>query len=389
MGDEKIINTEKFVNARTKEIKVIEESLKHKSKKTLVWQRMPFYMRRRNRNHDFVSKKKFSFRKKDRHFLRTHTYYAKRFFMLQINKERKISIPYKRHLKSSSFIYKSTCRNSESVGCVFDESFKGVYYYENVSENISDQKGLFRTDKLVFSVGAPIIKQGTTNSVEGDKLDTSNSGEDDKVNISYCSLAVYLSKVGSIENLLKNIDDCFVFKMGSTIETHKIICKREKVMEVFQILINNKIIPICLEEVFRIATENDVITEYDMINTELFKNIESTILQTLKDKYNKTPRGKKNEYDLNELGLYDENFKGNYFIFKILKKSVKPYAKIFNQENILIGRVIRASFKYTSGCCYGVGIGFKEMKFDEIKIKNLDHENTIDGIIVKKLNQQV
>lgn len=121
MENNESIDIVEFLKARSHEVEAIEKSIAVSHKQSLAWQRLPYYKRRRNRNFDRRLSKKFSHRPKDRHALRTHTYYAKRFFMLKLPA---FSIPLRRRLKSMKYIYKS-----QSRGFVFDESFRGICVY--------------------------------------------------------------------------------------------------------------------------------------------------------------------------------------------------------------------------------------------------------------------
>ncbi|TBU11303.1 putative POP1-like ribonuclease [Hamiltosporidium tvaerminnensis] len=128
---EKEIDALKFMTAREFEIKEMEDSLSKSTKKSQLFQRLPFYKRRRTRNYDTrntpkIHKKylkklylnRFRNRKLKFNYLPTHIWYAKRFKMIDLFNSK---LPYKRNIKSDKFIYKSLER-----GFIFDESFKRI-----------------------------------------------------------------------------------------------------------------------------------------------------------------------------------------------------------------------------------------------------------------------
>ncbi|KAK1350128.1 putative POP1-like ribonuclease [Hamiltosporidium tvaerminnensis] len=132
---EKEIDALKFITAREFEIKEMEDSLSKSTKKSQLFQRLPFYKRRRTRNYDTrntpkIHKKylkklylnRFRNRKLKFNYLPTHIWYAKRFKMIDLFNSK---LPYKRNIKSDKFIYKSLER-----GFIFDESFKRIAVFK-------------------------------------------------------------------------------------------------------------------------------------------------------------------------------------------------------------------------------------------------------------------
>ena len=423
------INTIELIEARSKEIQFIEESIKKSNKKTMLFQRLPFYKRRRNRNYDRRKSKKFSYRKKDRHFLRSHTFYAKRFFMLKLYSEKNktilktdmdnqsvsskcqeqfklcdvdtdkyfennhkyndISIPIKRRIKSSKYIYKS-----QDCGFLFDESFRGGFSYptdliinliskyqlnENqISKEIYFNEMIPTLNKITLmdlskSVNINLFNQVQTIDNAYEVIITKTEFYIIGAWIQDCDIsATPLNGILSIfrkENYgfyeLKNIKNMRIFPTSNnSIQSYKIICERSEIMQIFESLINNSIIPICLEEIYRISLENDTMTVYDNIKNNLFKIIEDSINREIIDKYNRTPKSKnvlKSTGDLyitNDKNLEYINCK-SYFIFKVEKGNAERGAQIFKND-ICIGRVIRSSYKFTSGKCYGLGIAYSQ-----------------------------
>ncbi|ELA41917.1 uncharacterized protein VICG_01101 [Vittaforma corneae ATCC 50505] len=429
------INTIDFIEARAKEIQHIESSINKSSKKTMLFQRLPFYKRRRNRNYDKRMSRKFTYRKKDRHFLRTHTFYSKRFFMLKLDTSEDISVPFKRRLKSNKYIYKSQDR-----GFVFDESFRGGCF--------CDKNDFVRMLELGMSVNESSLLQTVTAS-------TSKSSKPSNMGIlstmtkapiqqlfNHIDLSIH-DRVQSISNLfdiivtastvffvgvypehpslhfspldcvfsimknenhdfsyLKNLKSVKVFKNNSnSLETYKIICDRSEAMPIYEKLINNSIIPVCLEEINRIAIENDQITVYDNLNSEIFKIIERSKNKEIIEKYNRTPPSKRQSYDLDFLFLSQDseiyrnlNHPGKiiYCVFSVVKGSVHRCAQLFCGEEC-IGRVVRSEYKFSSGCCYGLGVLYswkcdtEKFNFEEkFTCKNLSQKNFYE-VSIKKI----
>jgi len=392
------INTIDFIQSRSKEIQAIEDSINKTSKKTMLFQRLPFYKRRRNRNYDKRQLKKFSYRKRDRHFLRTHNYYAKRFFMLKVEN---FSIPFRRRLKSSKYIYKSQDR-----GFIFDESFRGATEYkrEDIFDNnsvgspIKDVKGCENDTILVEEFlskidGSKRIQQysyGIVQQVDNEyeivfkKESVILIGK--KLNIVGCPIDCVFSVINKdrLEEILESPSSpnmkysFYKAKCGystqesienKSLETYKIFCVRSEAMNIYQKMINAGVVPICLLEIHRLALENNILTVYDNVSSALFKKIEKSSCRDIIEKYNRTPPSKRQEYNLNLLFLSNERVY-KYFIFKILKGTADAAAEIFSESQVefsedtggfsciygdSVGRVVRSEYKFGSGKCFGLG----------------------------------
>ncbi|KAL6121831.1 hypothetical protein NUSPORA_01202 [Nucleospora cyclopteri] len=362
--DESEINVADFVNARGKEIQSIEKSLEKSNKKSLIWQRMPFYKRRRNRCYIKKCRKKFTFRKTDRHFLRSHTFFAKRFFMLKIGE--KFSIPLQRRLKSDSYIAKSMHR-----GFVMEESFRPVFV-----SNSSKAASLLKNHQFIKQANNyEIARENEQIYSIGEKIDQTF----EKTNL--CVLSIY-----KVKNIQKAQWKLFRNKNSDEIETFKIICEREEIMGFLNDLIKISIIPVCLKEIDRISTENQALSLYDNVNSDIYKSIQTAKIQRIKEIYEKTPKGKKVNYDTSKLSI--ESVEDPiYFYFKLIKGNAKDFAEIF-YENILVGRVIRGSYNYSKGCSVGLGVSEKinKDKLCKITIKNLDQNNFYPVEIYKYFN---
>lgn len=444
-NDHEDINVIEFIQSRSKEIQAIEESINKTNKKTMLFQRLPFYKRRRNRNYDKRKAKKFTYRKRDRHFLRTHNYYSKRFFMLKVDD---LSIPFKRRIKSSKYIYKSQKR-----GFIFDESFrKAIEYlktdifrdlssnedivdsfnpnsmsiqdfrlklentpylnsnsYNTIQKIDNEYEIIFKKFSIILIgrelniKGYPIdcvfsvMKNNNINEILEDYKSQFDQDDSKTANISEkCFNLALTEKLESQKNfsfynsISNQSNDTKYDKDG--LESSKIFCSRREAMNILQKFISSNIIPICLSEIHRLHLENDCISIYDNVKSDLFKNIEKSICAKIFEKYNKTPSSKKQSYDISRLFISNESI-GKYFIFKAIKGSIDPSAEIYcetqieNDENDEfsciygdpIGRVVRSEYKFTSGQTYG--LGFFNENFEVGKYKNLKN------FLCKNLNQ--
>lgn len=362
--EHKDINVIDFIEARSKEIQFIEESIKSTNKKTMLFQRLPFYKRRRNRNYDQRMTKKFSYRKKDRHFLRTHTYYSKRFFMLSLGK---VSIPITRRIKSSKYIYKSQRR-----GFVFDESFRGGAVYDkdyilglDGSSSQCGSESILKTN--------PLGIDPTRVSDMLDRIDLSRHNEVQMIDNEYEVIVTESSiiMVGKVLHAEGRALECVFSVLNHSgieqildlksvyvnnsdgMESCKIICKRSEAMGIYQRLVNNNVIPICLSEIHRLSLENDAVSVYDNVSSSLYRSIEASVNAEIISKYNRTPKSKKQTYDLDKLYLSREA-PSVYFVFQVSKGSVSSCAEIFNDEEC-VGRVVRSAYKFGGGRCFGLG----------------------------------
>lgn len=445
-GNKEDINTVEFIEARAREIQAIEDSIKRSNKKTMLFQRLPFYKRRRNRNYDKRGNRTDGRRKQDRHFLRTHTFYSKRFFMLKLNSHysggyngtdnhctahspgiehgdknsenllKPISLPLKRRIKSSKFIYKSQKENSR--GFVFDESFRGC-----IKLTIGEFHSEFGREHEVYAGEVRLIGDkevaftGDCAFVIGSEVTGTDSG--------LCVLSIMRKESLSIGGLLVS-SGVVVFRSSGGVETHKVICPRSTVMGVYQRLIHAGVVPICLEEIHRLALEGDEMTIYDRLDTGLGRSIEESMNREIVWKYNRTPRGKRQSYDLGKLFLCGEfdREKHVYGIFKVIKGNIERCAEISEKERpitstnctndtstiggtnctngnnststnsnctndtsgTVVGRVIRGGFKFTGAQCYGLGFIEKDKigKIDQTFLcRNLTQKNHYEIVFTK------
>ncbi|EJW02024.1 hypothetical protein EDEG_03521 [Edhazardia aedis USNM 41457] len=152
MGEDEI-DSKSFIEARAAEIKYLEGKIKKSTKKSCLFQRQPFYKRRRLHSKTKISKNLNKRRKKkqDHPYLRTHVWFAKRFEMVRLFGT---FMPFKRRQKSDKFIYKSSKR-----GYIIDESYKSIRFYERLVK-----------DKSIINDNAYLtIKSVNSETVEEDK----------------------------------------------------------------------------------------------------------------------------------------------------------------------------------------------------------------------------
>ncbi len=391
MEDGEAIDIIDFIKARSHEIEAIEKSLSISHKKSLLWQRMPFYQRRRNRNYDKRKNKVSKKRKLDRHFLRTHSFYAKRYEMLKLDM---FSIPYSSRLKNSKYIYKSQER-----GYIFDESFRGVKIFKvnEISDKLkkkyynyfdSNKNGIIQyinnEYEIIIDMDTVVVIGDMNSSDSLDKYDCAISILK-KYNYEFNELKDFDCKI--YKNLLrKDFNNCNSIKLSEKLESHKIICKRSDIMNIYQKLIVSGFIPIGLKDIERLSLENDTLTIYDNVNSKLYKLLEAAINKEIISKYNRTPSAKKQAFDLNNLYLDGSNI-STYFIFKCIKGACNSKAEIYC-ENKCIGRVIRAAYKFSSGNVYGLGFLTNislstDLEKNEFYCKNLTQKNFYKIEVIK------
>lgn len=400
------IDTTSFVDARSGEIKLLEEKIAQSTKKTQLFQRLPFHKRRRTKSKDTrktPNKHKRRNKRKckayDFPMLKTHKWFAKRFKMIKLFNS---ALPYERTIKSDKFIYKSAHR-----GFIFDESYKKIKVADiekvNNSEFMNmiicnedqDQKMSGFIGKIDFELiyeVKPVMegcdyffqickteKQIYVIYIENDWLETRLDSNlfCHKV---FASLSILkgtkLSKTGiyekfeaintdngsSIDNFFAGRYDnkyCFIKSNDGDFETGKIFIDRNYTMLVWQFLHNSGYIPMSIKEILRLGTENSkFIFPFDYVQSEHYTEYEKCIVQPIKDKHDRTPKSKKVNYDKMKVAdpFYIPKIAGpmllRYFIAD--KGHIKRMAMIYNTEDRIIGYVIRGSFCFTIGKCKGV-----------------------------------
>ncbi|CAD26325.1 hypothetical protein [Encephalitozoon cuniculi GB-M1] len=389
---EREINPIDFAQERAKEIQLIEAAIETNRKKSMMFQRLPFYLRRRLRSHEKRMKKKKRPRKKDRHGLRTHVWYAKRFEMV---KTWKTSVPLRRRMKSSKFIYKSQRR-----GFIFDESYKDVVVYnrpnteilgidfslENVVQKIKHGNIVF--EAIVGKRFLIILTAGVEEAELNVGLDEHSRIECclsliqadslflDKMDDEAGGLSRVLShkkKIGVDEAALGGYDAIVFVRSLSESESGKILLKRSMVMGFWQDVINAGIIPVCIEELQRLALENNyMVYPFDYPTCKPYRDFEQSYIEPVKRKYERTPRSKKMDLNTDLMYIYTED-RVVFAVFELEKGCAERCAFILDEDNSIVGRVIRGGFCFTRGLCRGLCYMLCNVKEDdEFYSKNLN-----------------
>ncbi|ADM11948.1 uncharacterized protein Eint_080110 [Encephalitozoon intestinalis ATCC 50506] len=382
-----------FVEERSKEIQSIEAAIETNRKKSMMFQRLPFYLRRRLRSHEKRTRKKNRMRKKDRHGLRTHVWYAKRFEMLKVWNT---SIPLRRRMKSSKFIYKS----QKKRGFVFDESYKDIVVYKRPDVEISgidfslgDVVQRIQQKNIVFEAIVSerflIIITSDLEEIEfGMILEEYGRIECclsliqvdelflDEVNDETGRLTRILShkEKGKIDRALSDRSSMAIFVRSlSQAESGKVLLKRNMVMSFWQDIVNVGIIPICIEELQRLALENDyMVYPFDYSTTRLYKDFEQSYTEPIKSKYERTPRSKKMALNMDLMYIYTSD-PVVFASFELEKGRADRCAFIFDENDTVIGRVIRGGFCFTKGLCRGLCYILCDVKEgDEFYSRNLN-----------------
>jgi hypothetical protein len=378
------INIEEFVKDRESDIRMLEKAINNSKKKTMYFQRLPFYKRRRTRS-NFVKKNK-STRQKHRHILKTHVWYAKRFKMIKVEG---IGLPLVRNQKSSKYIYKSQDR-----GFIFDESFKKIRIY-SVNDSIIN---LFDVDKNVKNL-IQLVKsdKGYVEVIVTDLhfiLISSLIDFNDKSVIKTLDCCISFIKIH--ENTIKNIsqdidaslseDLSFFVRNSEEYEVGKLFILKKDVMDMWGTLIKKGCIPVSIDEVQRLALENSYMTyPFDDVNSVMFRCLENVVNTDIMDKYERTPKSKKVEINSDDLFI-NTNKEVHFYAFELEKGVLTKNGLIFSEKDDILGRVIRGGFCYTRGRSRGLCYLYKECNIeDKFIAKNYNHENRYELRIIKHI----
>ncbi|KAG5860439.1 POPLD domain-containing protein [Encephalitozoon hellem] len=362
-----------FVEERAKEIQLIETAIESNRKKSMMFQRLPFYLRRRLRSHEKRIKKKKHMRKKDRHGLRTHVWYAKRFEMMKVWNT---SIPLRRRMKSSKFIYKS----QRTRGFVFDESYKDVIVYvrpnteilginfslENVVQRIRHGNIVFEaivSEKFLTVITPDLEEVESVISLEKHSriecclslIQTDGLFLDEIDDAKRFAKILSYKKGGGIDEIILHECDGAIFvKSHSGSESGKVLLRRNMVMSFWQDVVNAGVIPVCVEELQRLALEGDyMVYPFDYATSKLYKDFEQSYMEPIKSKYERTPKSKKMEIDIGFMYIYTD-VPAVFASFELEKGHADRCAFILNENDCIVGRVIRGGFCFTKGLCKGL-----------------------------------
>lgn len=361
-----------FARGRAGEIQAIEAAIRTSRKKSMLFQRLPFYLRRRTKSHEKRGKRKRCVRKKDRHGLRTHTWYAKRFEMLKVWGT---AVPLRRRMKSSKFIYKSQNR-----GFIFDESYKKVVVYSrpssqvlgidlslvNVVQEVRHGNGILEAvvtneHLIVISMCSDEVEQELGLTKHGViecclsviKADELFSNEINESSTRFSKFLVSRKNMDTDRVLKEGSDSIIYFRSLSKVESGKVLLKRTKVLDFWQDIVNTGVVPVCVEELQRIALENDyMIYPFDYPGTKAYEDFERAYVEPLVSKYNRTPPSKKMKMDLDSMYIHTEDLVV-FGVFEMERGIADRCASVFDGDRV-VGRVIRGSFCFTRGLCKGL-----------------------------------
>ncbi|EOB13913.1 hypothetical protein NBO_52g0004, partial [Nosema bombycis CQ1] len=286
---------------------LIEAAINNTRKKSMLFQRLKFYQRRRSRSY---MRKKTNTRRKDRHVLRTHTWYSKRFKMIKIFN---CHLPFTRNMKSSKYIYKSLKR-----GFVFDQTYKQTKLFKK-----NDTHFLTRYAKECSLIKKQINNEEIEVGVIGEYLIISYIKEVIDENI-----FDGLEFVSNIECsfLLINVPDNFnlkpegldLFYLKNEQKGGVIFVSKQKAMDTWKWLIKQSIMPVSITELERITLEEGTMNyPFDCVQSEYFKEYEKTVNKDIIEKYERTPKGKRVEIDIKDFFLFSDDKNLKYFYFEL------------------------------------------------------------------------
>jgi hypothetical protein len=365
------INGLGFIKSRAEEVKQIESSIEKTTKKTMLFQRLPFHKRRRTNNHDTRRTpkrhiKRHRRRRLNKSHLRTHVWYAKRFFMAEMWG---CKIPVKRAEKSDSFIYKSRER-----GYMFDESYKRVLVFQKSHSSLVNSDQTFVVQKIVINnIECEVV---VTNlfiilvTFDLDEVVDLFKKEMEFFKEIDCVISLYKGKdptaclnEGIEETLVDdyllsgNEDGYFFVKAKGKMLNGKIFMSKSKVMSVWQKLVIKGVIPICINELLRLSLENrELVFPFDYPYTSLYKQYEEGMYKQVEEKHNRTPPSKRVNYSKNGIDhpfYIPEVEGGRVYFFEMKKGCLERCAVISNGEKV-IGYVVRGAYCFSIGRSRGV-----------------------------------
>ncbi|KAM0687908.1 Ribonucleases P/MRP protein subunit pop1 [Conglomerata obtusa] len=433
------IDANNFVDARSAEIQILEKKINQTTKKTQLFQRLPFHKRRRTKSRDtrrtpnkHARRKKRKGKKHLHPMLVTHVWFAKRFEMIELFNTK---LPLQRRIKSDKFIYKSYDR-----GFIFDDSYKDIRIY-----NIKD---INNSALVQNSLNVKIICNNETIEYKNVKefldvidenivIETFLKIENNFVKCDFIKISNFLISVCMFNDILDTLmrcleytkfDICFsvfkgtryfsetgIYKLTEKIdtpfenymndmmqlciedsafsteflfvqnkinfETGKIFVKRENAMKVWQMLNNVGFIPISINEMLRLGLEEKkLIFPFDYPNSIFYEEFEEKLVKPIKEKYDRTPPAKRINYEKN--GIYQpfiipKNISSFYICYFTVKKGVANRLAIIYDNDDIVGYVLRGAYCFSLGKCRGVCI-IKNIAKNAYKAKNISNTNYIE-----------
>ena len=440
-NDNKTIELKKFIEDRSNDIKEMMKSLSPK-KKSLAFQRLPYYKRRRPKTPDIrnspkcknSSRTKFKKKKKNPQFV----YYAKRYKMLkmEIDKENhnyaneenlSYKIPYKRIVKSEKFIYKSNKR-----GYFADQTFLGFktchwtdfpikiekklnfceeYFFGKLisffrlgdyviyqdPENIfswpissySDPKQDYIDNNIIFSVieGEKKLDKSMFNSLiatsEIDQKKDHQSTKNFNKQIYIMDSPKTIIKNTAIKAFKENIDGKCKFtkvivdpsnEIANHLPCKKIFCHKKFAVKIIDLLTKNGFILMSLTEQQRLYLEKGHLMPYfDEPHTKIYEMYEKNIFGDLREKYERTPKAKRINYEKLKIPFFElktQKKKFTYLVNCIKFGNIERGFEILDKDENKVGVVLRGSFCFTIGKSRGYVVSEKELNDEIYFVKN-------------------
>lgn len=367
------INVKEFLEERNDEINELIDSLNRKQK-NLEFQRLPFYKRRKTKS--IQPKKKKTSKTKNRKreeradWLPTHIYFAKRFFMTELNHKK---VPLERFQKSDKFIYKSAYR-----GFLFDEGFLG--FEKKLKKNYSDlntKKDCFFHETIYkgepisyFSSNENIYIQSPSNPLDSDFYSFSiyfgrhlsfgkfNLKDFDKIFLKEIiprKISEYIKNSKIREPTSFNMEITEEFEGLYVLPTenifqYKIVFKKSLCKDIFNKFICKGYIPISLKELLRISIEAKIILNFEYQKSKFSEKFNDAIFKLKREKFERTPKGKRKEYE-NTFEL-TKKFENCYF-FSLEKGNFQRGSFVY-LNNQIKGIVLRGSYSFSLGKEIGI-----------------------------------
>lgn len=289
------IDGEEFLKSRKKELNEFFNRISSTKKKKMLFQTLPYYKRRRTRSHIRKFKKKKC---------NSVIYFSKRFSMINMYGYK---VALKNRLKSDSYIYKSLER-----GFFMDASFRKIFLNQKFC---LEESGMIRKNECKHDEDFDSFKNYDVFYVLNFKYDPGY-------------YKIRNNKLLKIEMPCISISDEIII-IVYTNETIFLVHKKYT-MSLIQILIYNGHIPIGIHEYFRICLELKKLTFFDN-NLSIFKEYENEVSKLKIEKYNRTPKSKRVNYD--KLNIYSPfkipEFEGSILFFES--------DKIFDRCDVIYG----------------------------------------------------
>lgn len=406
------IDAHEFVGERSNEIQELEKSLPSRRKKNMLFQKLPFYMRRRSASH---------YRKRKRN--KKSDYYGKRFSMIHVNGHK---IAHKRFEKTFSLLHKGGNYIYNMVhyhGYVYridygveqelknykyhdiDASInrkelnddrscgQGRYYTSNGDAHFTlhfNDEGkfhLFKTKKTLILVTASVVPeflQAKEILCETESIfEVLKEKELSRSGVYKLTNGTITKSDVMIDDYFSSIQEDHVVKLNAEFSLVLIFSNLKKI---FGNIIRVWTI-IGLEEYMKLSLDYGFfVFPFDDVNSDWYKQYEKEVFYEENQKYFRTPRGKRYDYlalkendnskmspcPANQTITKERDTQSNIFIFpykfpcalksqftylfKCDKGNLQRCARVYRMgdESVVCGYVLRGSFCYSVGKYRGI-----------------------------------